>query len=64
MELFMEESGVRIYSTPCCRKCGNGMERISRTMGDHAFTKLSFGIVKVKRFLCFVCLAERKKFSI
>jgi hypothetical protein len=60
----MEESDVRIYSAPCCRKCGNGMERISRSFGDHFVTKLTFGVVKVKRYLCLVCLAEKIKFSL
>jgi hypothetical protein len=64
MELLMEESGVRIYMTPTCTKCGHGMERISRNYGDHFITRLSFGKLKVKRYLCFVCLNEKIKVTV
>jgi hypothetical protein len=64
MELLMEEGGVKVYMTPCCPKCGNGMERISRNFGDHFITRLSFRLLKVKRYLCFVCLNEKTKVTI
>lgn len=64
MELLLEESGVRIYLTPCCPKCGNGMEQISRKFNEHFITRLTFGKIKVKRYLCFICLNEKLKLTL
>ncbi len=64
MELLMQQEEVRIYSVNCCPECGNGMEQVSLIMGEPLITRVTFGAVKVKRFLCLVCLSEKNKYYI
>ncbi len=42
-----------------CKNCGNRMDRISRNSGDHGIDKLTFGIYKMKRYLCYACRDEK-----
>lgn len=44
-----------------CPKCGNEMDRVNRTSIDKLPTVFSFGVVKVKRYLCVGCLWEKRK---
>jgi hypothetical protein len=43
-----------------CAKCGNAMDRIGRNPSDIRFTKITFGLYKVKRYLCHACLHEQR----
>jgi C4-type Zn-finger protein len=47
--------------TMFCPKCGNEMDRVNRTSIDKLPTVFSFGVVKVKRYLCVACLWEKRK---
>jgi hypothetical protein len=44
-----------------CPKCGNEMDRVNRTSVDKLPTVFSFGVVRVKRYLCVGCLWEKRK---
>jgi hypothetical protein len=44
-----------------CPKCGNEMDRVNRTNIDKLPTVFSFGVVRVKRYLCVGCLWEKRK---
>lgn len=56
----MQENAVKMKAEVCCNKCGNKMDRIGRNPADLKFTQLTFGLYKVKRYLCHACLHEQR----
>lgn len=60
--LLKEEKNTQL--SIFCPKCGNEMDRVSRTGIDKLPTVFSFGVVRVKRYLCMGCLWEKRKLTL
>lgn len=45
-----------------CTKCGNVMDRISRSPSDFRIGNMMLGVYRVKRYLCYACRHEKRVF--
>ncbi len=54
----MKESKQNIF----CIKCGNVMDRISRSPSDFRIGNMMLGVYRVKRYLCYACRHEKRVF--
>jgi hypothetical protein len=45
-----------------CTKCGNVMDRISRSPSDFRIGSILLGVYRVKRYLCYACRHEKRVF--
>lgn len=53
----------KLSSIESCPKCGNEMDGLLKDKRDSFIRFLSFKLFMVKRYLCYGCLWELRKFS-
>jgi len=46
-----------------CPKCGNEMDKIALNRHDIRLNRITLGILKAERFLCFGCFWAEKRFN-